>query len=47
MSKKLSNTPTTFGGHRRQAYYVNATYWKSGSDAPIFLCVGGEGVVKL
>lgn len=27
----------------QQAYYVNATYWKSGSDAPIFLCVGGEG----
>eukprot|EP01059_Diplonema_ambulator_P031121 TRINITY_DN5628_c0_g1_i2.p1 TRINITY_DN5628_c0_g1~~TRINITY_DN5628_c0_g1_i2.p1 ORF type:complete len:502 (+),score=157.98 TRINITY_DN5628_c0_g1_i2:98-1603(+) len=26
-----------------QAYYVNATYWKPGSDAPIFLCVGGEG----
>jgi len=28
----------------QQAYYVNATYWKgSASEAPVFLCVGGEG----
>jgi len=26
-----------------QAFYVNDTYWASSSDAPIFLCVGGEG----
>lgn len=26
-----------------QAYYVNESFWKPGSDAPIFLCVGGEG----
>eukprot|EP00049_Salpingoeca_infusionum_P005225 m.89520 g.89520 ORF g.89520 m.89520 type:complete len:500 (+) comp12897_c0_seq1:211-1710(+) len=26
-----------------QAYYVNDTFWKAGSDAPVFLCVGGEG----
>eukprot|EP00928_Gymnodinium_smaydae_P009780 TRINITY_DN13669_c0_g1_i1.p1 TRINITY_DN13669_c0_g1~~TRINITY_DN13669_c0_g1_i1.p1 ORF type:complete len:498 (-),score=80.24 TRINITY_DN13669_c0_g1_i1:101-1594(-) len=26
-----------------QAYYVNDTFWKSGSDAPVYLCVGGEG----
>ena len=26
-----------------QAYYVNATFWKPGSQSPIFLCVGGEG----
>ena len=26
-----------------QAYYVNDTFWKPGSDAPVFLCVGGEG----
>lgn len=26
-----------------QAYYVNDTFWKSGSDAPVLLCVGGEG----
>lgn len=26
-----------------QAYYVNDTFWTPGSDAPIFLCVGGEG----
>eukprot|EP00930_Biecheleria_cincta_P086071 TRINITY_DN75437_c0_g1_i1.p1 TRINITY_DN75437_c0_g1~~TRINITY_DN75437_c0_g1_i1.p1 ORF type:complete len:586 (+),score=58.09 TRINITY_DN75437_c0_g1_i1:33-1760(+) len=27
----------------KQAYYVNDTFWQPGSDAPIFLCVGGEG----
>ncbi|CAE8614155.1 unnamed protein product [Polarella glacialis] len=27
----------------RQAYYINDTFWTPGSDAPIFLCVGGEG----
>jgi hypothetical protein len=27
----------------QQAYYVNDTFWTPGSDAPIFLCVGGEG----
>lgn len=27
----------------QQAYYVNDTFWVPGSDAPIFLCVGGEG----
>ena len=26
-----------------QAYFVNDTFWVPGSDAPIFLCVGGEG----
>ena len=26
-----------------QNYYVNDTFWTPGSDAPIFLCVGGEG----
>jgi len=26
-----------------QAYYVNDTFWKPGSEAPVFLCVGGEG----
>eukprot|EP00039_Didymoeca_costata_P018921 m.335520 g.335520 ORF g.335520 m.335520 type:complete len:495 (-) comp17619_c0_seq1:59-1543(-) len=26
-----------------QAYYVNDTFWQPGSDAPVFLCVGGEG----
>jgi hypothetical protein len=26
-----------------QAYYVNDTFWVAGSDAPVFLCVGGEG----
>jgi len=26
-----------------QAYYVNDTFWTPGSDAPVFLCVGGEG----
>jgi serine protease 16 len=26
-----------------QAYYVNDTFWVPGSDAPIFVCVGGEG----
>lgn len=25
----------------KQAYYVNDTFWTPGSDAPIFLCVGG------
>mmetsp|Transcript_40468 Transcript_40468/g.88446 ORF Transcript_40468/g.88446 Transcript_40468/m.88446 type:complete len:581 (-) Transcript_40468:169-1911(-) len=28
-----------------QAYFVNDTFWEPGSDAPIFLCVGGEGPV--
>lgn len=28
-----------------QAYYVNDTFWKAGSQAPVFLCVGGEGPV--
>lgn len=27
----------------QQAYFVNDKFWKPGSDAPIFLCVGGEG----
>jgi len=27
----------------QQAYYVNDTFWVPGSDAPVFLCVGGEG----
>jgi serine protease 16 len=27
----------------QQAYYVNDTFWTPGSDAPVFLCVGGEG----
>lgn len=27
----------------RQAYYVNDTFWQPGSQAPVFLCVGGEG----
>jgi len=27
----------------QQAYYVNDTYFTPGSDAPVFLCVGGEG----
>lgn len=26
-----------------QAYYVNDTYWRPGTTAPVFLCVGGEG----
>lgn len=26
-----------------QAYYVNDTFFTKGSDAPVFLCVGGEG----
>jgi hypothetical protein len=26
-----------------QAYYVNDTFWKPNSDAPVFICVGGEG----
>ena len=26
-----------------QAFYVNDTFWVPGSDAPVFLCVGGEG----
>mmetsp|Transcript_66487 Transcript_66487/g.172487 ORF Transcript_66487/g.172487 Transcript_66487/m.172487 type:complete len:539 (+) Transcript_66487:88-1704(+) len=26
-----------------QAYYVNDTFWKAGSSAPVWLCVGGEG----
>jgi len=27
----------------QQAYYVNDTFFTKGSDAPVFLCVGGEG----
>jgi serine protease 16 len=27
----------------QQAYYVNDTFFVPGSDAPVFLCVGGEG----
>ena len=28
----------------QQAYYVNDSYWKGpNTDAPVFLCVGGEG----
>eukprot|EP00908_Phaeocystis_cordata_P002847 Transcript_13091.p1 GENE.Transcript_13091~~Transcript_13091.p1 ORF type:complete len:506 (-),score=202.27 Transcript_13091:1411-2928(-) len=26
-----------------QAFYVNDTFWEPGSDAPVYLCVGGEG----
>lgn len=26
-----------------QAFYVNDTFWTPGSDAPVFLCCGGEG----
>ena len=28
---------------RWQAFYVNDTFFVPGSDAPVFLCVGGEG----
>lgn len=27
----------------QQAYYVNDTFYVPGSDAPVFVCVGGEG----
>ena len=27
----------------QQAYYVNDTFFVPGSNAPVFLCVGGEG----
>ncbi|EGD81876.1 thymus specific serine peptidase [Salpingoeca rosetta] len=27
----------------QQAYYVNDTFWKGDANAPVFLCVGGEG----
>jgi len=27
----------------QQAYYVNDTFFVPGSDAPVFVCVGGEG----
>ena len=27
----------------QQRYFVNTTFWKEGSNAPVFLCVGGEG----
>ena len=39
------STPSILNTHPKttQAYYINATYWKPGSSAPIFLCVGGEG----
>jgi hypothetical protein len=26
-----------------QAYYVNDTFFEKGSDAPVFICMGGEG----
>lgn len=26
-----------------QAYFVNDTFWKGNANAPVFLCVGGEG----
>jgi hypothetical protein len=26
-----------------QAFFVNDTFWRQGSDSPVFLCVGGEG----
>ena len=34
---------STQSGSWKQAYYVNDTYFTPGSNAPIFLCVGGEG----
>jgi len=30
----------------QQAYFINDSYWKPGSDAPIFLCTGGESPPK-
>jgi len=27
----------------QQAYYVNDSFWRAGSSAPVWLCVGGEG----
>eukprot|EP01039_Chlorochromonas_danica_P003870 gene3870-4228_t len=27
----------------KQRYFVNETYWSKEADAPVFLCVGGEG----
>ncbi len=30
---------TTF----KQRYFVNTTFWKGDANAPVFLCVGGEG----
>merc|ERR1711865_1252936 len=34
---------STQSGSWKQAYYVNDTYFTPGPDAPVFLCVGGEG----
>lgn len=31
------------GASWQQAFFVNENQWESGSDAPVFLCVGGEG----
>jgi hypothetical protein len=27
----------------QQAFFVNDSFWQPGSDAPVFICVGGEG----
>lgn len=27
----------------KQRYFVDETYWNKAADAPVFLCVGGEG----
>jgi hypothetical protein len=42
-TQKQDHFDTTNTQTWQQAYYVNATYWTPGSDAPVFLCVGGEG----
>ena len=32
---------TTF----QQRYFINDTYWKNIENSPVFICVGGEGII--
>lgn len=32
---------TTF----QQRYFINDTYWKNAENSPVFICVGGEGII--
>jgi len=43
VTQKQDNFDPANSNRWSQAYYVNDTFWTPGSDAPIFLCVGGEG----
>ncbi len=43
MPQKLDHFNRQLDTVFKQRFFVNTTFWKGDTDAPIFLCVGGEG----